>query len=343
MYSVYYHQGRRQNQGTGVAEVLRPYEIPKPPSRRPSSIRSTASGTADNKPIIPTEDRKKIGSRALADAAYLQLNQPMVGGSGEVLDILEEQIKAVANRQSYLVEEERANRQRIQGALKVSNEQISLVVNDLASKVAALELILGKKENNEANLIARVYVAYHQQIRNSDEINKQMHGFLQAFQFQTEKELAQIRNSLNDSTNESHANNTKNKEKHAALFAELVRLGKDFESFSEGITTTLTMLNKKIQTIESKADKTAAENINTTSMGNDFTGMLVKYTERSETRFSQLESNFSILAVVYKTKLQEEIKSVKDSEAKTEVQQMRSIEDVKEIIKRHQQDVTAMY
>jgi len=103
-----------------------------------------------------------MGNRALADAGYLQLGQPMKGGSGEVLDILEEQIKAVANRQSYLIEEERANRQRIQGALKVSNEQISLIVNDLASKVATLETMLERKENNEAELLGRVNIKCHQ-------------------------------------------------------------------------------------------------------------------------------------------------------------------------------------
>jgi hypothetical protein len=100
-----------------------------------------------------------MSSRALADAGYLQLGQPM---GREGLDILEEQIKAVANRQSYLVEEERANRQRVQGALKVSNEQISLIVNDLAFKVAALESVLRRKENSEAELIARVNVKYYE-------------------------------------------------------------------------------------------------------------------------------------------------------------------------------------
>jgi len=124
-----------------------------------------------------------------------------------------------------------------------------------------------------------------------------MQGFLQAFQFQTEKEFTQIRNALNDKSSETQIINTKNKEKNAALFAEVVRLGKEFESFSEGVTGTLGMLNQKVQTIESKVEKTAIENINSVNIGNDFTGMLVKYTERSETRFSQLESNFSIIAV----------------------------------------------
>jgi hypothetical protein len=124
-----------------------------------------------------------------------------------------------------------------------------------------------------------------------------MQGFLQAFQFQTEKELAQMRNALNDKSNEAQITNTKNKEKNAALFAEVVRLGKEFESFSEGVTGTLALLNQKVQVIESKAEKRAVENISSANIGNDFTGMLVKYTERSETKFSQLESNFSIIAV----------------------------------------------
>lgn len=114
-----------------------------------------------------------------------------------------------------------------------------------------------------------------------------------------EKELNQIRNSLNDKMGEDQLVNSKNKEKNAVLFSEVVRLGKEFEGLSEGMTGALAALNQKVQVLESRAEKIAAESNASANTGNDFTEMLVRYTERSETRFTQLESSFALLLVIF--------------------------------------------
>ena len=123
---------------------------------------------------------------------------------------------------------------------------------------------------------------------------------MKTFQFQMEKELSQIHNNLNEKMGVDQAMNSKNKEKNVALFSEVVRLGKEFENFSEGMTGTLALINQKVQAIESKSDKAVVESKTSSSSGGDFTEMLVRYTERSETRFSQLESNIGTLVVIIK-------------------------------------------
>ena len=109
-------------------------------------------------------EAKTAGTRALVDSAYLQLHADHVGqqpqGIQEHISILEEQLKAIANRQSYLVEEERANRLRVEGTLKIANEQTALVVNDLASKVASFEAALSRESDDSSELLSKVFLVH---------------------------------------------------------------------------------------------------------------------------------------------------------------------------------------
>ncbi len=247
------------------------------------------------------DQRAKMGSRALADAGYLQIrgDPPQSRGMTEHIGILEEQIKAVASRQSYLVEEERANRQRVEGTLKIANEQTAIVVNDLANKVAILQNALGREQEDSAEIIAK--------LRQSEQANKDLHGFLQAMQMQTDKEMAQLRDAINERLGDSQADQARNKEKNSALFAEVVRIGQELERLSGELPGSVAQLDSKLREVEAKSDKAQQAASSTDLAGGNFADMLSRYSERTETRLAQLEAATQSIVVLCRANQELEI------------------------------------
>lgn len=106
---------------------------------------SDAEMPSQKVPAYREEIKPKSGyNRALVDAAYIQLHsdQPNYSGAqtdSEQINVLEEQVKAIAKRQNYFIEDERASRMRLENALKQEREQTELIVKDLANRVALLD------------------------------------------------------------------------------------------------------------------------------------------------------------------------------------------------------------
>jgi len=278
--------------------------LPKRPASNQPGIPSVSALPSIGTPQVQhksdnstLEEYKYKGNaqKTLVDSAYMQIHpsnvMPNNQGVTDAINILEEQIKSVANRQSYLVEEERANRQRIESALKISNEQTALVVNDLASKVASLESLLCGKNDSQSELFNR--------LRQAELNNKELENYIKSIQYQSDKEISELRNALNEKFNEDSTTNSKNKEKNAALFSEVVRLGQEFEKLSENLHVSISVLDTKINQVDSRIEKTTMEFSNNESTSNNFTELLAKYSERNEARLNQFDTQLTAVIVFF--------------------------------------------
>ena len=79
-----------------------------------------------------------------------------------------------------------------------------------------------------------------------------MANFIKSLQSQSESELAQMRNFMQNKLSEDHADKVKTKEKSSILFNELVRIGQENENQRNSLQNLNHQLEQRIATMEQR-------------------------------------------------------------------------------------------
>lgn len=276
--------------------VTGPPDVPHTPPKGASQYeRKYSRGAAISTKMEPEE--MGIGKNPLSEAAYRHITGEAVPHSAgnkyisEQIGVLEEQIRSIAKRQSLFIEEERANRGRADNSIKISNDQLSLTIAELTQKISGLEAEIRRGEQVNEDL--------NDKLRSVEQNNKEMQVFMKTVQSQTENELTQMREIVNEKFGEDQVIHVKNKEKNVALFNEVVRLGQETEKIGEAQRGVEKVIEVKISELEGKSQKNEDRISNAENLATNFSNMLGGYSEKVEKRVSDLENGFHMIMVLF--------------------------------------------
>ena len=122
-----------------------------------------------------------------------------------------------------------------------------------------------------------------------------MANFIKSIQSQSDIELTQMRNFLQDKLNDDHLNAIKHKEKSTVLFGEVVRLGEEAEKQIEVLQSMNQAFENRIMTLETRLANTEQTQVVTEKRGDVTSTMLNDVIEKLEAKLMNMEQGMHFM------------------------------------------------
>ena len=148
------------------------------------------------------------------------------------------------HRQAQQLEAERESKRRLEQSLRVNEEKSQLASSDFSLRLSMLEEQVTKVEEEKSELT--------QKLQQSELKQKEIMQYVRQLQQQENTEMNQVRAILQDRLSEEQMGSIKQKEKSAALFTEVVRLGETQNKTEEEVQKLHLAIESRIQTFEEK-------------------------------------------------------------------------------------------
>jgi hypothetical protein len=265
------------------------------------SVHSTASRRSESRISVPfNQPRNFPPSIQAADQRAERINNGLDGKSFLMdidnkfdnqdklishlmnqLNSLQVKLDSVSRNQKMLQDNERDARMKLESNLKLNSDESNFSVSELLSKVSSLDQKLKREEQAKNELRDRVLVAEANQ--------RELMTFMSQTKKQDEAELKQLRGMLQEIQGEDQIDKSKNNEKSAALFQEVVRVGTEQEKIIENLQHLNSNLESQITTLESKINILEQNSGNLEQKGEVSNSLIGELAEKIEKRLHNVE------------------------------------------------------
>lgn len=259
-------------------------------SRRSESRRSLAFNPPKNyPPSIQAADKRadKISSGLDGKAFLMDIDNKFDGHDRMIshlldqLNTLQVKLDSVQRQQKQIQSSERDARMKIESNLKLNSDETNFTASELIAKVASLEEKLKREEHAKNELRDRVLVAEGNQ--------RELMTFMTQTKKQDEAELKQLRSMMQDIHSEEQVDKSKNNEKSAAMFQEVVRLGMEQEKVIENLQNLNSNLEAQLATLENKLHILEQNSVNFEQKGEMSNNMMGELASKIEKRLHNVE------------------------------------------------------
>lgn len=217
---------------------------------------------------------------------------------------------------------ERDARNRLESNLKMQADESSITVADLRGKLLSLEEKFHREEALKAELAERLSI--------SEANQRELMNYMTQTKKQDEAELKQLRIMVQEVQNDEQADKSKNNEKSAAMFQEVVRIGVEQEKMIENLQNLNTNLESQLTTLESKISILENNSGNLEQKGDMSNNMMGELAEKIERRLHNVEDVIQVL--------NSEQKMEKDKFSNFEVSALRNNEGFRDLLSNMQKD-----
>lgn len=287
-----------------------------PPKNFPPSIRvadkraeKVASGL-DGKAFLMDIDNKFETQDKLINHLLNQVNSVQV------------KLDSVNRTQRMQQDNEREARMKLESSLKVNSDESNFSVSQLIAKISSLEEKLKREEHAKNELRDRVLVAEGNQ--------KELMTFMTQSKKQDETELKQLRGMLQEIHSEDAVDKSKNNEKSAAIFQEVVRIGIEQEKVIENLHGLNSNLEAQIANLENKLNILEQNSANFEQKGEVSNNMMGELADKIERRLHNVEDFMQLL--------NSESKYGKEKMNHFEISSLKNNEDFRDMLGQLQRD-----
>jgi len=245
---------------------------------------------------ISQDKRQERQARDILDM-YKAQSMGMMNEQSDRMETLERTLKFLTEQmggfEKMLYNETRRNKSyfdtekehidRLETNLKVHEDNISLINNDVVQKINLLEARLMREEKAKLELRDKLGFAEQNQ--------RELLDYVKSLQHQENHELNQMRSILQEKLTEDQGFAIKEKERSKTLFHEVVRLGEQQERSAEVLQNLNLALEAKVQAMETKFQVNERALMALTERGQAGLTNLGSWNEQFEKKFQSLESN----------------------------------------------------
>jgi hypothetical protein len=231
-------------------------------------------------------------------------------------------LDSIHRNQRTLQESERDARMKLESNLKLNADESNFSASELMAKVSSLDEKLRREEQAKNELRERVLTAEANQ--------KELMQFMSQTKKQDEAELRQLRGMLQELQSDEQVDKSKNNEKSAAMFQEVVRIGMEQEKVIENLQNLNSDLEAQMSTLESKISILEQNSNNLEQKGDVSNGMMGDLAEKIEKRLHNVEDVIQML--------NSEQKHEKDKISHIEVNSLKNNEDFRDMLGHLQKD-----
>lgn len=217
---------------------------------------------------------------------------------------------------------ERDARNRLESNLKNQADESSFTISEFRGKLLALEEKFQREESIKVELAERLAISENNQ--------KELMNFMSQTKKQDEAELKQLRVMVQEVQNDEQADKSKNNEKSAAMFQEVVRIGVEQEKMIENLQNLNSNLESQLTTLEGKINILQSNSGNLEQKGDMSNNMMGELAEKIEKRLHNVEDVIQIL--------NSEQKMEKDKLSNVEVSSLRNNEGFRDLLSNMQKD-----
>jgi hypothetical protein len=282
-----------------------------PPSIKAADQRAEkVASSFDGKAFLMDIDTKFEGQDKMINHLLNQLNSVTV------------KLDSIHRNQRTLQESERDARMKLESNLKLNADESNFSASELMAKVSSLDEKLRREEQAKNELRERVLTAEANQ--------KELMQFMSQTKKQDEAELRQLRGMLQELQSDEQVDKSKNNEKSAAMFQEVVRIGMEQEKVIENLQNLNSDLEAQMSTLESKISILEQNSNNLEQKGDVSNGMMGDLAEKIEKRLHNVEDVIQML--------NSEQKHEKDKISHIEVNSLKNNEDFRDMLGHLQKD-----
>ena len=292
----------------GLSRAPSEYNIKAPPleddamsihstaSRRSESRRSQGGGGAFNfPPSIKAADQRaeRVTSNLDGKAFLMDIDNKFEGQDKMIstlinqLNSLQVKFDSINRNQKLLQNSERDARMKLESNLKLNADESNFSVVELMGRLSAMEEKIKREEASKIELRERLAISENNQ--------KELMNFMRQEKKQDETELKQLRMMVQEVQNDDQVDKTKNNEKSAAMFQEVVRIGVEQEKMIENLQNLNTNLESQLSTLESKINILQSNSGNLEQKGEMSNSMMGELAEKIEKRLHNVEDVIQLL------------------------------------------------
>lgn len=300
-------------------------------SRRTESIRSNNfNGPINYPPSIKAADQRaqRITSAMDGKAFLMDIDNKFEGQDQMIsrlinqLNSIQVKVESVQRGQKLIQDNERDARQRLESNFKMNADESNFSTSELISKLSSMEERIRREEAAKSELRERVLVAEANQ--------KELMSFMAKTKKQDEAELKQLRSMLHEIHSEDQVDKSKNNEKSAAMFQEVVRIGIEQEKMIENLQNLNGGLESQISNLESKLNLLEQNADSIVFKGDVSNNMMGELAEKIEKRLNNIEEVMQIV--------NHEQKNDKNKLNHVEISTLRNSEDFRDMLMSLQKD-----
>jgi tetrahydromethanopterin S-methyltransferase subunit G len=257
--------------------------------RSESRISGPLNGLKNYPPSIKAADKRaeRISS-GLDGKAFLMDIDNKFDNQDKLINHLIEQINSMSvkvdsvNRNQKMIQDtERDARMKIESNFKMNSDESNFSLSELMSKISTMDEKLRRDDQIKNELRDRVMVAEGNQ--------RELMTFMSQTKKQDEAELKQLRNMLQEIHSDDQVDKSKNNEKSAAMFQEVVRIGTEQEKVIENLTGLNANLEQQIATLDNKVSLLEQNSGNLQQKGEVSNNMMGELAEKIEKRLHNVE------------------------------------------------------
>lgn len=264
----------RHSESRVSAAPIKP--IKYPPSIQAADRRAQkVTGSLDGKAFLMDIDNKFDDQDKVLTTMMNQLNS------------LQVKLDSVTRTQKMLQDNERDARMKLEGELRINSDQSNFSLSELIGKITSLEDKLKKEQITKIEMSDKLAIA--------EENQRELMEFMSQSKKQDENELKQLRSMLHDIHSEEQMDKSKNNEKSAAMFQEVVRIGVEQEKMIENLQNINSSLEQHISALEGKISMLENNTANYESKGEVSNSLMGELAEKTERRLHNLEDVIQIL------------------------------------------------